>query len=131
MPFIRYENGDMASLLKNRCTCGVVSPMMSSVDGRTIDTITLKNGSEVHGVFFTDLLFEIGTKTDMISRFQVYQHKTGAIDFKLESTKKLPGEVLRKIESAAARFFDTVNVIPREHIPSEDSGKFKYIKKET
>ena len=130
MPFIRYENGDMATLNTQKCTCGLNSQLMSSIDGRSTDTITLKNGSIVHGVFFTDLLYEIGITTDQISRFQIFQYKTGAIDFKLETKNNLSGDLIHKLESEVLRFVDTANIILIDYIPNEESGKFKYIKNE-
>ena len=130
MPFIRFENGDMATLHSHKCTCGVNSQLMSSIDGRVADTITLKDGSKVHGVFFTDLLHEIGITTEMISRFQIYQHKSGAIDFRLETEKVLPENLLRELEVKTLRFLNKVTILPVEHIPDEENGKFKYIKTE-
>jgi phenylacetate-CoA ligase len=130
MPFIRYENGDDATILTNKCSCGVNSQLMSSPEGRTVDTITLRNGNKVHGVFFTDLLFELGITTDIISRFQVVQHENGAVDFKLEADKDISPDMLKKIESATIRFIDSVKVIPMGSIPNEPNGKFRYIKQE-
>ena len=130
MPFIRYENGDMATLHTHKCSCGVNSSLMSSIDGRTVDTITLKNGTRVHGVFFTDLLYEIGITTDLISRFQIFQYKSGAIDFILETKNNLSEGLLNKLESETLKFVNSVKIILVSYIPNEDNGKFKYIKNE-
>lgn len=130
MPFIRYENGDMATLHETKCSCGVNSQLMSSIDGRTIDTVTLKNGSKVHGVFFTDLLYEVGITTDNISRFQIFQYNSGAIDFKLETKNSLSENLLHKLESETLRFVNSVNITLVDYIPNEHNGKFKYIKSE-
>jgi phenylacetate-CoA ligase len=128
MPFIRFENGDVATLHSGKCTCGVNSQLMSSIDGRVADTITLKDGSKVHGVFFTDLLHEMGITTDLINRFQICQHKTGAIDFLLETEKVLPKNVISELETKTLLFINDVNILPVKHIPDEENGKFKYIK---
>jgi phenylacetate-CoA ligase len=130
MPFIRFENGDMATLHSGKCTCGVNSQLMSSIDGRISETITLKDGSKVHGVFFTDLLHEIGITTEMINRFQVYQHKSGSVDFFLETEKDIPANVIRELETKTLLFVSRVNILPVRHIPDEANGKFKYIKNE-
>lgn len=130
MPFIRYENGDMASLSTKKCSCGLNAPLMSSIDGRTTDTITLKNGSKVHGVFFTDILAEIGITTDLISRFQIVQYNSGAIDFKLETKINISKNLLNKLESETLRFVNSVNIVLVDYIPNEHNGKFKYIKSE-
>lgn len=130
MPFIRFENGDMATLFSRKCSCGINSQMMSSIDGRTIETITLKNGGKVHGVFFTDLLYEIGITTDIISRFQIFQYKSGAIDFILETKNEIPDSTIKNLESKTLRFFDSVKVKVVPFIIPEENGKFKYIKNE-
>lgn len=130
MPFIRYENGDIGKLLKDKCNCGVNSPLMGSIDGRTIDTITLKDGSQVHGVFFTDIFHEIGITTETICRFQIYQYKSGKIDLLLESPVNLPDQLLSKLELVLSKFLKHFDIKFTKHIPVESSGKFLYIKKE-
>lgn len=130
MPFIRYENGDEATLHKAKCPCGVKSQLMSSIEGRTIDAITLKDGSKVHGVFFTDILFEMGITTDLISRFQIYQYSSGAVDFILETQNEISEKLLRNLESELLRYIKSVNIKLVEFIPNEPNGKYKYIKSE-
>ena len=85
MPFIRYENGDLATLTDEKCSCGVNQPLMKSIEGRSIDTITLINGNKVHGVFFTDILFEIGMLSNEFNKFQVIQNRIDSIEFILET----------------------------------------------
>jgi phenylacetate-CoA ligase len=130
MPFIRYENGDMGTIHSAKCSCGINSQVMSSIDGRTTDTITLNDGSKVHGVFFTDILYEIGITTEMICRFQVYQYLSGAIDLKLETSNKISESLLQKLESEISRFVSPVKIVLVSNIANEDNGKFKYIKTE-
>jgi len=130
MPFIRYENGDMTTLLTEKCTCGLSSSLMGNIDGRIADTITLKNGAKVHGVFFTSLLSEVGITTDIISRFQIYQYKSGTIDFKFEVERNIPCYLNEKFKTEIRKFFNKVNVSFVHFIPNEHTGKFKYIKSE-
>ena len=120
----------MATLHTNKCTCGLPSQLMNSIDGRTIDTIMLKNGSKVHGVFFTDILYEIGVTTDLISRFQIFQYKTGAIDFKIETKIEFPENLSTILKKELLKVLDKVNIIIVDYIPNENTGKFKYIKTE-
>jgi phenylacetate-CoA ligase len=128
MPFIRYENGDTASIYTKKCSCKLPSQLMSSVVGRTTETITLKNGGKVHGVFFTDILDEIGITTDFISRFQIVQYKSGSIDFKLETRDSIPKEMIDRLESESLKFINYVRIILVDHISNEENGKYKYIK---
>jgi phenylacetate-CoA ligase len=128
MPFIRYENGDSAQFAEVISGKAFNLPLLKRISGRTADTITLANGSKVHGVFFTDILHELFEENpDYIHRFQVYQDTPGEIEFRIES-KKNPGEpYLAKVEKALDRFFNRVSVETMESLPIDSSGKFRYI----
>jgi len=130
MPIIRYDNGDIASLYSGECTCGVKSHLMSHIDGRTFDVITLKDGSKANGVFFSNLFYEVDITTKMINRFQVFQHKNGSVDFLLETTNGIPSSALERLRSSLQIFFDNFTITQVPFIPSEENGKFKYIKTE-
>lgn len=131
MPFIRYENGDMATLLTEKCTCGLHSALMKNIDGRTVDTILLKNGAKAHGVFFTSLLYEVGITTDQISRFQITQYPSQNIDFCIESKEKLEQSLINKLKEAVLEFVPHVNISIVKFIPNEPNGKFKYIRQQS
>ena len=127
MPFIRYENGDIGTLSSEKCTCGVNQPIIHSIEGRKAYTITLANGSKVHGVFFTDILSEVKIFANKVSRFQIYQEKPGDIVFKLE-TKNLSSKEINTIQTQTSRFFNNVEIKILDKIPNEKNGKFLYIK---
>lgn len=127
MPFIRYENGDLATLTDKKCSCGIKHPLMKSIEGRAIDTVTLNNGIKVHGVFFTDILFEIGMLSNEFSKFQVIQNKIGSIKFRLEIQNPLVFEKKEKLLKSLSKFFNNVELIEEKKIRKESNGKFKYI----
>lgn len=127
MPFIRYETGDLGSFSEEKCPCGVNQPLLKSIDGRSIDTITLANGAKVHGVFFTDVLAELGIFVGMIKRFQVYQVNRGDITFRLESSQMIEKHILDSLKHALDRFFNNVDIVCTDKLPSDSSGKFRYI----
>lgn len=131
MPVIRFDTGDTASIFTRECTCGVTFPLMSSISGRSADTIILKNGSKVHGVFFTDILFELGIMTDKFSRFQVHQITPGKINFILENNQAIDNKIIIALKNALSRFFDDVNIMVIDHIPNGENGKFRYILNES
>jgi phenylacetate-CoA ligase len=92
------------------------------------DTIILKDGSKVHGVFFTDILNDLFTShPDFIHRFQVYQNAPGKIDFRIETTQKLPDKYKEPLHESLDQFFDEVKITPMGILPSDDTGKFRYI----
>ena len=89
MPFIRYENGDSGVFSNVTAGKRFDMPLMKSISGRTADTITLANGSKVHGVFFTDILRELFVENpEYVHRFQVCQDVSGYIEFRIESGQK-------------------------------------------
>jgi phenylacetate-coenzyme A ligase PaaK-like adenylate-forming protein len=128
MPFIRYENGDSCCLSEALCTCGLKHPLIKNVSGRTTDNIVLKNGSKVHGVFFTDILTEIKPElARRISRFQAYQERSGELEFRLETKNNLPQDYLEQIEKALNNHFYKVEIKLLPKIPNSKSGKFRYV----
>lgn len=130
MPFIRYENGDSVTLFENECTCGVRHPLIHSVDGRIAQTIQLKDGSHVHGVFFTDILYELPGKGIGITKFQVYQKILGEIEFRYESIEDLSESFKLQLEEAFLRFFNYIKFVRFDKIPSGPNGKHIYLLRE-
>lgn len=129
MPFIRFEIGDIGLISTKRCSCGITLPILKSINGRSADTIILKNGSKVHGVFFTDILYELRQKQEgnRITRFQVRQSKEGYIDFYLESIKNIDIKYIDKLKNASLRFFHEVNIMVVPKLENDKSGKFRYV----
>jgi len=127
MPFIRYENGDLATLKVENCSCGINHPFLESVDGRSIETVTLKNGNNVHGVFFTDILYEMNILSDQIQKFQIYQEFVGEIELRIETNLPLNENVKSELELNLKKFLNKVKVIEMKAIPKDHNGKFRYI----
>lgn len=128
MPFIRYENGDSAIFSDQLCSCGMKHPLLKKISGRTADTIILKDGSKVHGVFFTDILDELFDKQNIIfKRFQVYQNKPGYIEFRLESKASIPENFKQMLSDALMRFFNNVVIKEVVKLNFDKSSKFRYV----
>lgn len=127
MPFIRYKNGDRAKVVSERCKCGRSSDRLVSIAGRNIDTIVLKDGSKVHGVFFTDIMGELNFfENKKIQRFQAFQINSGDLVFKVEGIK-LSKANHEKLHLILQRFFNKVEIKYYDFIPSDSSGKFRYV----
>ena len=128
MPFIRFDNGDMAKLSPHKCTCGVNQPLMDSIEGRAIDTIQLKDGTKVHGVFFTDILYELNILTDKVQRFQIVQSKAGEISLNIEKGSGFDNNSKSLIKNSLMQYFYSVTIIVSNRIENEENGKFLYVK---
>lgn len=128
-PFIRYENGDSAIISSRWCSCGRHSALIKELSGRTKDTIILKDGSEVHGVLFTDMFHELGYDNfEYFTRFQIYQQKRGDFECRLETTgKEIPSQKLDKIMAALHKFGNHVTIKLLPKLENDVSGKFRYI----
>lgn len=128
MPFIRYENGDSGSFSEYDASSTIKLPALKQVLGRTADTITLKDGSKVHGVFFTDILNELFAENPAsIHRFQVVQQQAGKIEFRIEKNKTPDKEYLATLDTALRNFFTDVKLVTLPELPKDKTGKFRYI----
>ena len=88
--------------------------LLKRISGRTADSILLKDGSRVHGVFFTDILNELfTTHPEFIHRFQVYQRVPGKIDFRIETTEPLGVNYEELLYQSLYQYFDEANTFFR------------------
>jgi len=128
-PFIRYENGDSVVMGTNECECGRHSRMLLSISGRSTDVVYLKDGSAVHGVFFTDVFHELGFDNfEYFTRFQIYQKNKGDFVCRLEKTnKELPQRELGTIKSVLQQFGNEIKIELLDKLPVDRSGKFRYV----
>ncbi len=79
MPLVRYAIGDRAAwAVESRCTCGRGLPLLSGVEGRSMDVVRTKSGQHIGGTYWTILL----RSRPGISRFQVVQDTLDGIEVK-------------------------------------------------
>ena len=69
MPLIRYRIGDTAKIKNKKCSCGRGFKLLENVTGRITDHFIKKDGTIVHGEYFTHLFYF----KDWIKKFQVIQ----------------------------------------------------------
>lgn len=69
MPMIRYDIGDLGVMSADRCGCGSSLPVLERLTGRVTDHFLLRNGTRVHGEFFTHLFYF----RDWVEQFQIDQ----------------------------------------------------------
>jgi phenylacetate-CoA ligase len=69
MPFIRYENDDVACWSATSCRCGRPFPVLAKVLGRESDFIVTPAGRFIHGEFFTHLFYDM----PQVIKFQLVQ----------------------------------------------------------
>ncbi|MGE0090528.1 MAG: phenylacetate--CoA ligase family protein [Bacteroidales bacterium] len=76
-PLIRYRIGDRGRYLDYKCDCGIDSPILDTIKGRTTDNLKLPSGRTVSGEFLTTIFDD---KPDAVKGFQIYQHSNYNID---------------------------------------------------
>ena len=131
MPFIRYANGDMASMDPPRaarlCACGRGLRKLERVDGRRADTLHDAQGTPIPGIVFHVLFSD--SRQEVIKQFQAVQHKSGDITFRAVRGQDWNEEAFAKIMD---RFRQYLRGVPLkielcESIPAAANGKRKTI----
>lgn len=77
MPFIRYEVGDVGVFSEEKCSCGIVLPLMKKIEGRKDSFIILPDGQVLSPRNFT-VAMSMFSFYNFIDQFQIVQKK---IDF--------------------------------------------------
>jgi phenylacetate-CoA ligase len=125
LPLIRYELADVGVLTRRRCTCGVNTPVLQNVLGRTSDFIVTPSGRLVHGEYFTHVFY--GRRA--VRQFQFVQESRTEYTVRIVENEKLTAAQLQNIRqeitavlgsSASLRFEfpDRIALLP--------SGKFRF-----
>lgn len=126
-PLIRYRIGDSMIFedSSNVCDCGFNTPLVKSIEGRTINYLYTTNGNKISEVTAT---FNANPKG--IIKYQIIQDALTHIvvklvtddSFKRECIKVLQNEIKHKFGIDMKVDFEVVDDIPREK-----SGKYKLI----
>jgi len=128
MPIINYQNGDLSSLVHEKCNCGRQLPRLIRIIGREIETINAKDDRPLHGEFFTHLLNESGWNDRFkIYQFQVVQEKQYQIKWKIVCNNQPNEKQIKKFISYISHLFDQIEIVFVDEIPSEKSGKYRYL----
>ena len=127
MPFIRYSVGDVGIPLGELCPCGRGLPLMKTVEGRTIECLTLPDGRLISPYRLTCTVGEIPG----IYRYQIEQSSPSKLTVKI-----IPGHdfgegtlhgVREELEQLLEHSLDVEPVIARE-LQKDRSGKFRVVK---
>ena len=125
-PFIRYRTGDIGTLATEQCACGRGLPLLKEIQGRSTDFVIAADGTVMHGLALVYILRD----QPGVKMFKVIQES-------LETTQVLlvtePPFVPQSIDIIIAGLKQrlgasvTVDIRIVDSIPTEKSGKFRYI----
>lgn len=125
-PFIRYRTGDVAVLDDEACACGRGLPLLKEIQGRATDFVVAADGTIMHGLALIYVIRGVAG----VENFKIVQESLGQTRVQLVTTADFRAESEREIVAAMkARLGEGVDVTLErvEHIPSEASGKFRYV----
>lgn len=125
MPFIRYENEDIASWAERPCSCGRPFPLLERVWGRSSDFITTPSGKLIHGEYFTHLFYAL----PQVQTFQVAQRALTEVKVLIVlhpgvsafNTEALRAQMINALGSGVDCTIEIVDAIPRT-----PSGKHRF-----
>jgi len=122
MPLIRYRMEDMGRLKNGYCSCERGLPLMESVEGRASDFFVARNGTLIHGEYFTHLFYDIPE----IKQFQLIQENRTHVTLKLILNDKNYMQQLTTIIDNIKSTLGSDTIVNTElldNIPPTPSGK--------
>lgn len=126
MPFIRYQNGDLAQAGRDSCPCNRPFPILTEIVGRSNDVLTTPNGQYVHGAFFNHLFFGVSG----VERFQVHQTSLDFVKILVQSESDLSQDIQQTLHDKIIKHLGPgieVRLETVDAIPPTPTGKHRYI----
>lgn len=125
MPLIRYEVGDAGVLTDVPCGCGLNTPLLKQIIGRSSDFITSPSGRLIHGEYFTHVFY--GHRS--VRQFLFVQETRTRFIVKIVCEDQLDprakAKFLHEIQSVLGAEAE-VSMEIVDHIPPLPSGKFRF-----
>ncbi len=85
-PLLRYRIGDIGVISSKACGCGRALPLLSRIDGRTVDLLRTRDGRIVSGIWFPHIFKEIPE----VCEYQVQQKTIEEITISVVLRSPLP-----------------------------------------
>jgi len=124
MPFIRYENGDMATISDEFCDCGRELPLMKSVEGRITDVIVKSDG------FISSPIVTTIFKNLPIQQYQVIQEEKKHLVIKIikdvKYSQKDTDFILKKMNNYLDKDVE-INIDFTDNILNTKAGKQRVV----
>lgn len=136
MPLIRYEIGDLATIIpqENSCPCGRDWQTLERVDGRTGSLFYKKDGTSISPLFFVHFVGVVHN-SGLFEKYQIVQEDYGKVLIKLvlaEGVQPFEDTVQSSLEKIRSDFRkvlgEEVEILFsfEEEIPTLSSGKYVY-----
>lgn len=123
-PFIRYLNGDMATLSHEPCPCGRPTPRLIKLHGRSSDIIRTRD-SVIHGEWFTHLIYD----RPEIKTFQFVQESLDDYSLTLVPRSPIDPAVITSIEETLKGKLGhnaNIKILTQDAIATTATGKHRF-----
>jgi phenylacetate-CoA ligase len=126
-PLIRYRTGDVGQLSTRNCPCGRGLRVLESLEGRVLDLLVLPEG----GYASPHLVAQVLESFPTIGRMQIVQHDLDTLEIAVVADEELgPSQEGFLCQEIRKRFGEGFGIQVRRvsHIPTEGSGKYRWVK---
>jgi phenylacetate-CoA ligase len=134
MPMIRLNLEDVAAILPEECPCGSKLPLISSIQGRLMDDIKLKNGKRIPcGMLYNNVnpLFRVGVMNNpYFKKYQIVQEEMDHIVIRYERGSAYSPDILGQLERRFEDLFEgqaTVEFVEVPVLEPGPSGKYRFV----
>jgi len=95
MPFVRYENGDLAVIDPEPCNCGRGLPLLKYVEGRVADVVRLPDGRRLTGLYFVHMFKDLSA-----ARFyKITQLSPGALRVQIVPMRAEGADLVERVKA--------------------------------
>lgn len=130
MPLIRYEIGDLASLHPQAlCPCGRSLPLLGHIEGRSTDFLELTNRRFVSGPSLTLVIADMRD----VRQVQFIQTDPRHVTLKVVAGSGYGSHTEEELRRRLIPYLEEqleLSIVTADHIASEPSGKYRYVKKD-
>jgi len=126
MPFIRYSVGDVGIPGDAACPCGRGLPLMQTVEGRTIDCITLPDGRSISPYRLTCTVEQVPG----IKRYQILQTSPEKLVVNMIPNEHFTEQVEPHIKAELRQLLGeemVVQTVLTQELPKDHTGKFRIV----
>ena len=126
MPLIRYEIGDVVTLLDAPCACGRGLPVIEKVEGRDADFVVTPAGSLISGISLTE---NFAMHINGAAQVQIIQETTTHLRVRLVKDDTFSDASHRQLAKLVLDTFGPTMRFDVEFldvIPQEPSGKYRF-----
>lgn len=131
-PFIRYDTGDLAVAVSEKCSCGRGLPLLGPVEGRSLDCLQTPSGNEISPAILGHFLFVYRDHLEAVHQYQLIQETENRVKLLIVPGKSWNDTRRERLRCDLNELLGTemeVEVQTVSEIHPEKSGKRPIIKK--